>query len=168
MTKEDELILQALSPNSGIIEEETEETEDDTEVDTVDEEETSEDSEPAETEEEEEEEAEKPKTQKKKSNVEKLLSERNQLKARLAEIESKYDKSSLDDMGELVEQRAEKLIEEKLFFRDNPDAQENAETIKRLAKDHNFDLQTAYKVYSALEADQQTIAKKEAKNYSVS
>lgn len=166
MTKEDEIILQSLSPNSGINEEETEETE---EVETVEdvEEETSEDSEPAETEEEEEEVIEKP-TQKKKSNVEKLLSERNQLKARLAEIESKYDKSSLDDMGELVEQRAEKLIEEKLFFRDNPTAQENAETIKRLAKDHNFDLQTAYKVYSALEADSQTIAKKEAKTYSVS
>lgn len=98
MTKEDELILQALSPDSGINEQETEETTDDTEVEIVDEEETSEDSEPAETEEEEVEVSEKPQTQKKKSNVEKLLSERNQLKARLAELESKYDKSSLDDM----------------------------------------------------------------------
>lgn len=97
MTTEDELILQALSPDSGINEQETDETED-TEVETVEEEETSEDSETAETEEEEVEATEKPKPQKKKSNVEKLLAERNQLKARLAEIESKYEKSSLDDM----------------------------------------------------------------------
>ena len=168
MTKEDELILQELSPDSGINEQE--ETDETSEVETV-EEETPEDSETAETEEEEVEEVEvteKPQTQKKKSNVEKLLAERNQLKARLTEIESKYDKSSLDDMSELVEQRAEKLIEEKLFFRDNPEAVENAQTIKQLAKDHNFDLPTAYKVYTALETDSQTIAKKEAKVHSVS
>ena len=167
MTKEDELILQALSPDSGINEQETEETD---EVETVEEveDETSEDSEPAETEEEEVEVTEKPQTQKKKSNIEKLLSERNQLKARLAELESKYDKSSLDDMGTLAQEMAEKIIEEKLFFRDNPDAVEKADTIKQIAKEHNFDLQTAYKVYSALETDSQTIAKKEAKVHSVS
>jgi len=65
------------------------------------------------------------------------------------------------------------LIEEKFFFRDNPDAQEIAEDIKIVAKEHNMDIATAYKFHLAMtnpEAliDPQTVAKKESKKYSVS
>ena len=168
MTKEqsDELILQALSPESG-----TSDSNDDQDIDTfLDEPDESEDEDQESDRDIEDEEADDtpptPKEQKKSSNVAKLLSERNQLKARIAELEGRYDKDSLTDIESIAEAKAEKLIEEKFFFKENPEALQASDDIRELAKNHNLDLPTAYTLYKAL--DPQESAKKESKKYSVS
>lgn len=161
----DELILQALMPESG-----TSDSNDDQDIENnLDEpnESGDEDDESAlDIQDEEADDAPAPPVeQKKSSNVAKLLAERNQLKARLKELEGKYDKDSLTDLESIAEAKAEKLIEEKFFFRENPDAELVKEEIRGLAENHNLDLRTAFALYQAL--DPQESAKKEAKKYSV-
>lgn len=124
---------------------------------------------------EEEEEKEIPEVKAKKQNngYARLLAERNAMKKQLDEIRGWYEEKSLQDIDLLTSQKAEQIVEEKFFFRENPEAQEMAEEIKQVAKDHNMDIATAYKLHLAMtnpEAliDTQTQAKKESKKYSVS
>jgi len=97
------------------------------------------------------------------SNFAKILAERNALRRQLQEkIDSSYDKESMKDIESLIEERAERKIEEKLFFRDNPNAKELADEIRSVASEHNMDIETAYKFYTSV-IDPQTVAKSEAK-----
>lgn len=102
------------------------------------------------------------------SNFAKILAERNALRRQLQEkIDSSYDKESMKDIESLIEERAERKIEEKLFFRDNPNAKELADEIRSVASEHNMDIETAYKFYTSV-IDPQTVAKSEAKKLWVS
>ena len=102
------------------------------------------------------------------SNFAKVLAERNALRRQLQEkIDSSYDKESMKDIESLIEERAERKIEEKLFFRDNPNAKELADEIRSVASEHNMDIETAYKFYTSV-IDPQTVAKSEAKKLWVS
>lgn len=102
------------------------------------------------------------------SNFAKLLAERNALRRQLQEkIDSSYDKESMKDIESLIEERAERKIEEKLFFRDNPQAKELADELRSVASEHNMDIETAYKFYTSV-IDPQTGAKSEAKKLWVS
>lgn len=102
------------------------------------------------------------------SNFAKILAERNALRRQLQEkIDSSYDKESMKDIESLIEERAERKIEEKLFFRDNPQAKELADEIRSVASEHNMDIETAYKFYTSV-IDPQTAAKSEAKKLWVS
>ncbi len=102
------------------------------------------------------------------SNFAKILAERNALRRQLQEkIDSSYDKESMKDIESLIEERAERKIEEKLFFRDNPQAKELADEIRSVASEHNMDIETAYKFYTSV-IDPQTVAKSEAKKLWVS
>lgn len=145
------------APESTEVEEETEETEE------VESDEDGEDSEPEQKKVED--------TQPKKksnSNFAKVLAERNALRRQLQEkIDSSYDKESMKDIESLIEERAERKIEEKLFFRDNPNAKELADEIRSVASEHNMDIETAYKFYTSV-IDPQTVAKSEAKKLWVS
>ena len=97
------------------------------------------------------------------SNFAKILAERNALRRQLQEkIDSSYDKESMKDIESLIEERAERKIEEFLFFRDNPNAKELADEIRSVASEHNMDIETAYKFYTSV-IDPQTVAKSEAK-----
>ena len=97
------------------------------------------------------------------SNFAKILAERNALRRQLQEkIDSSYDKESMKDIESLIEERAERKIEEKLFFRDNPQAKELADELRSVASEHNMDIETAYKFYTSV-IDPQTVAKSEAK-----
>lgn len=97
------------------------------------------------------------------SNFAKILAERNALRRQLQEkIDSSYDKESMKDIESLIEERAERKIEEKLFFRDNPNAKELADELRSVASEHNMDIETAYKFYTSV-IDPQTVAKSEAK-----
>ena len=161
----DELILQALMPESG-----TSDSNDDQDIENdLDEPNESEDEDDESALDIDDKEADDtptpPAEQKKSSNVAKLLAERNQLKARLKELEGKYDKDSLTDLESIAEAKAEKLIEEKFFFRENPDAELAKDEVKELAENHNLDLKTAFALYRTL--DPQESAKREAKKYSV-
>ncbi len=145
------------APESTEVEEETEETEE------VESDEDGEDSEPEQKKVED--------TQPKKksnSNFAKILAERNALRRQLQEkIDSSYDKESMKDIESLIEERAERKIEEKLFFRDNPNAKELADELRSVASEHNMDIETAYKFYTSV-IDPQTVAKSEAKKLWVS
>jgi len=102
------------------------------------------------------------------SNFAKILAERNALRRQLQEkIDSSYDKESMKDIESLIEERAERKIEEKLFFRDNPNAKELADELRSVASEHNMDIETAYKFYTSV-IDPQTVAKSEAKKLWVS
>lgn len=102
------------------------------------------------------------------SNFAKILAERNALRRQLQEkIDSSYDKESMKDIESLIEERAERKIEEKLFFRDNPQAKELADELRSVASEHNMDIETAYKFYTSV-IDPQTGAKSEAKKLWVS
>ena len=102
------------------------------------------------------------------SNFAKVLAERNALRRQLQEkIDSSYDKESMKDIESLIEERAERKIEEKLFFRDNPNAKELADELRSVASEHNMDIETAYKFYTSV-IDPQTVAKSEAKKLWVS
>ena len=102
------------------------------------------------------------------SNFAKILAERNALRRQLQEkIDSSYDKESMKDIESLIEERAERKIEEKLFFRDNPQAKELADELRSVASEHNMDIETAYKFYTSV-IDPQTVAKSEAKKLWVS
>ena len=123
----DALILEALSPSSGTNEQEqyedapesTEEVEEETEE--VQETESDEDGTDSEPEQKKVEDTQPKK--KSNSNFAKILAERNALRRQLQEkIDSSYDKESMKDIESLIEERAERKIEEKLFFRDNPNA----------------------------------------------
>ena len=133
----------------------------------------SEDSEESDDSEQEEEKEIQEKHKKPQNGYARLLAERNAMKKQLEAIKGWYEKKSIQDIDAIATQRAEQIIEEKLFFRDNPLAQEMAEDIKFVAKEHNMDIATAYRFHLAMtnpEAliDPQTVAKKEAKKYSVS
>ena len=146
------------APESTEVEEETEDSPEENESD-----EDGEDSEPEQKKVED--------TQPKKksnSNFAKILAERNALRRQLQEkIDSSYDKESMKDIESLIEERAERKIEEKLFFRDNPNAKELADEIRSVASEHNMDIETAYKFYTSV-IDPQTVAKSEAKKLWVS
>ena len=123
----------------------------------------------------EEEEKEVPEVKAKKPNngYARLLAERNAMKKELDAVKGLYESKSIEDIDLIATKRAEQMIEEKFFFRDNPEAQEVAEDILAVAKEHNMDVATAYKFHLAMtnpEAliDPQTVAKKESKKYSVS
>ncbi|RTL13126.1 MAG: hypothetical protein EKK54_01445 [Neisseriaceae bacterium] len=96
------------------------------------------------------------------SNFAKILAERNALRRQLQEKIDSYDKESMKDIESLIEERAERKIEEKLFFRDNPQAKELADELRSVASEHNMDIETAYKFYTSV-IDPQTVAKSEAK-----
>lgn len=124
MTKQesDELILQALMPESG-----TSDSNDDQEIENnLEEPDDSEDEDnesDLDVEDEEADDAPPPPEQKKSSNIVKVLSERNQLKARVKELEEKYEKTSVSDIKTIQEAKTQELIEEAFFFRENPDAE---------------------------------------------
>ena len=141
------------APESTEVEEETEDSPEENESD-----EDGEDSEP------EQKKVEDTQTKKKSnSNFAKILAERNALRRQLQEkIDSSYDKESMKDIESLIEERAERKIEEKLFFRDNPNAKELADELRSVASEHNMDIETAYKFYTSV-IDPQTVAKSEAK-----
>lgn len=169
MTTEDQILQDAWygresTADSGINEEEqdddapeTSEEVEETETEEVTDED-GEDSEP------EQKKVEDTQTKKKSnSNFAKILAERNALRRQLQEkIDSSYDKESMKDIESLIEERAERKIEEKLFFRDNPNAKELAEELRSVASEHNMDIETAYKFYTSV-IDPQTVAKSEAK-----
>ena len=168
----DALILEALSPSSGTNEQEqyedapesTEEVEEETEE--VQETESDEDGTDSEPEQKKVEDTQPKK--KSNSNFAKILAERNALRRQLQEkIDSSYDKESMKDIESLIEERAERKIEEKLFFRDNPNAKELADELRSVASEHNMDIETAYKFYTSV-IDPQTVAKSEAKKLWVS
>ena len=168
----DALILEALSPSSGTNEQEqdndapesTQEVEEETEE--VQETESDEDGTDSEPEQKKVEDTQPKK--KSNSNFAKILAERNALRRQLQEkIDSSYDKESMKDIESLIEERAERKIEEKLFFRDNPNAIWMADEIRSVASEHNMDIETAYKFYTSV-IDPQSAAKSEAKKYSVS
>lgn len=169
MTTEDQILQDAWygresTADSGINEEEqyddapeSTEVEEETETEEVTDED-GEDSEP------EQKKVEDTQTKKKSnSNFAKILAERNALRRQLQEkIDSSYDKESMKDIESLIEERAERKIEEKLFFRDNPNAKELADELRSVASEHNMDIETAYKFYTSV-IDPQTVAKSEAK-----
>jgi hypothetical protein len=170
MTTEDQILQDAWygresTADSGINEEEqyddapesTEDVEEETETEEVTDEDGT-DSEP------EQKKVEDTQTKKKSnSNFAKVLAERNALRRQLQEkIDSSYDKESMKDIESLIEERAERKIEEKLFFRDNPNAKELADELRSVASEHNMDIETAYKFYTSV-IDPQTVAKSEAK-----
>lgn len=146
------------APESTEVEEETDESPEENKSD-----EDGEDSEP------EQKKVEDTQTKKKSnSNFAKILAERNALRRQLQEkIDSSYDKESMKDIESLIEERAERKIEEKLFFRDNPNAKELADELRSVASEHNMDIETAYKFYTSV-IDPQTVAKSEAKKLWVS
>ncbi len=169
MTTEDQILQDAWygresTADSGINEEEQDddapETSDEVE-ETETEEVTDEDGEDSEP---EQKKVEDTQTKKKSnSNFAKILAERNALRRQLQEkIDSSYDKESMKDIESLIEERAERKIEEKLFFRDNPNAKELADELRSVASEHNMDIETAYKFYTSV-IDPQTVAKSEAK-----
>lgn len=175
MTTEDQILQDAWygresTADSGINEEEqsddapesTEDVEEETETEEVTDEDGT-DSEP------EQKKVEDTQTKKKSnSNFAKVLAERNALRRQLQEkIDSSYDKESMKDIESLIEERAERKIEEKLFFRDNPNAKELADELRSVASEHNMDIETAYKFYTSV-IDPQTVAKSEAKKLWVS
>lgn len=174
MTTEDQILQDAWygresTADSGINEEEqyddapeTSEEVEETETEEVTDED-GEDSEP------EQKKVEDTQTKKKSnSNFAKILAERNALRRQLQEkIDSSYDKESMKDIESLIEERAERKIEEKLFFRDNPNAKELADELRSVASEHNMDIETAYKFYTSV-IDPQTVAKSEAKKLWVS
>lgn len=169
MTTEDQILQDAWygresTADSGINEEEQDddapETSDEVE-ETETEEVTDEDGEDSEPEQKKVEDTQPKK--KSNSNFAKILAERNALRRQLQEkIDSSYDKESMKDIESLIEERAERKIEEKLFFRDNPNAKELADEIRSVASEHNMDIETAYKFYTSV-IDPQTVAKSEAK-----
>ena len=112
--------------------------------------------------------------EKKKSNFAKVLAERNALRRQLQEkMSTQYDGESIKDIENLIEERASRKIEETLFFRDNPTAKEMADDIRDVAREHNMDIESAYKFHLAMTnpsllIDSQTLAKSEAKKQSVS
>ena len=169
MTTEDQILQDAWygresTADSGINEEEQDddapETSDEVE-ETETEEVTDEDGEDSEPEQKKVEDTQPKK--KSNSNFAKVLAERNALRRQLQEkIDSSYDKESMKDIESLIEERAERKIEEKLFFRDNPNAKELADEIRSVASEHNMDIETAYKFYTSV-IDPQTVAKSEAK-----
>ena len=174
MTTEDQILQDAWygresTADSGINEEEQDddapETSDEVE-ETETEEVTDEDGEDSEP---EQKKVEDTQTKKKSnSNFAKILAERNALRRQLQEkIDSSYDKESMKDIESLIEERAERKIEEKLFFRDNPNAKELADELRSVASEHNMDIETAYKFYTSV-IDPQTVAKSEAKKLWVS
>lgn len=169
MTTEDQILQDAWygresTADSGINEEEqdddapeTTEVEEETETEEV----TDEDGEDSEPEQKKVEDTQPKK--KSNSNFAKILAERNALRRQLQEkIDSSYDKESMKDIESLIEERAERKIEEKLFFRDNPNAKELADELRSVASEHNMDIETAYKFYTSV-IDPQTVAKSEAK-----
>lgn len=171
MTTEDQILQDAWygresTADSGINEEEqdddapetSEEAEETEEVQETESDEDGTDSEP------EQKKVEDTQTKKKSnSNFAKILAERNALRRQLQEkIDSSYDKESMKDIESLIEERAERKIEEKLFFRDNPNAKELADELRSVASEHNMDIETAYKFYTSV-IDPQTVAKSEAK-----
>jgi hypothetical protein len=169
MTTEDQILQDAWygresTADSGINEEEQDddapETSDEVE-ETETEEVTDEDGEDSEPEQKKVEDTQPKK--KSNSNFAKILAERNALRRQLQEkIDSSYDKESMKDIESLIEERAERKIEEKLFFRDNPNAKELADELRSVASEHNMDIETAYKFYTSV-IDPQTVAKSEAK-----
>mgnify|MGYP006959991711 FL=1 len=174
MTTEDQILQDAWygresTADSGINEEEQDddapETSDEVE-ETETEEVTDEDGEDSEPEQKKVEDTQPKK--KSNSNFAKILAERNALRRQLQEkIDSSYDKESMKDIESLIEERAERKIEEKLFFRDNPNAKELADELRSVASEHNMDIETAYKFYTSV-IDPQTVAKSEAKKLWVS
>lgn len=79
-------------------------------------------SEESEDESEEEEEPTAPVVQKKKSNFAKIIAERNELRRKLAEKESKYDKASLDDIRAITREEIRlenEAMKKEQFFESN-------------------------------------------------
>lgn len=86
----------------------------------------------------------------KTKSIQKVLSERNELRKRIAELEAQAGTSKevdLEYINKVAERVAYDIIEEKDFFGNNPDAVELKDEIKTLAKEHNLDLDKAYKLY---------------------
>lgn len=53
----------------------------------------------------------------------------------------------MEYINTIAEKAASELMYEKDFFNDFPDAIEHKQTLKEMAKDHNLDLDRAYKLY---------------------
>lgn len=87
---------------------------------------------------------------KESKSIKKLLSERNEMRKRIQELESMAWTSKevdIEYINKVAEKVASELIYEKDFFKENPDALEIKDDIKELARDHNLDLERAYKLY---------------------
>jgi len=178
----DALILEALSPSSGTNEQEqyddapesTDVEEETEEVQETESDEDGTDSEPEQTEE-------KPK----KSGAEKLLAQRNEarreaqeLRKQLAEankakLNEKYDPESISDMSNLSEQNAMSIYKQWRFLESKGLDLDEVEEVMTMSKELNVPIERALNFYLAEHnpkalLDTQTVAKSEAKKYSVS
>lgn len=88
---------------------------------------------------------------KKKSGVAKILAERNALRKEIAELRAKqdYDEDSVAFVEKTAEARVDALVEEKFFFKENPEAREVENEIKDIAKNMNCAISDAYTFYLA-------------------
>lgn len=179
----DALILEALSPSSGTNEQEqyedapesTEEVEEETEeVQETESDEDGEDSEP-----------EQPKERSKNSNVPKLVAQRNEarreaqeLRKQLAEINKaklneKYDPESISDFSTISDESAMSIYKQWRFLESKGLDLDEVEDVMAMSKELNVPVERALNFYLAEHnpkalLDTQTVAKSEAKKYSVS
>lgn len=177
----DALILEALSPSSGTNEQEQD---DDAPESTEVEEETEEVQETESDEDGTDSEPEQPQ-EKKKSSAEKLLAQRNEarreaqeLRKQLAEankakLSEKYEADYLDDMSWLSEQNAMSIYKQWRFLESKGLDLDEVEDVMAMSKELNVPIERALNFYLAEHnpkalLDSQTVAKSEAKKYSVS
>lgn len=155
MTEDEALLASMNAESSGISDDGDDQTPENTEngdeaetpatdlLDDIDETETdSEDNEPEATE------AEQPK---KKSNVAKLLAERNALRKEIAELKAKqgYDDDSVEFVKKVSKDEAKAYVDEQIFFMNIPEALELQEEIKGISDTMNVSLDDAYKFFLA-------------------
>lgn len=102
---------------------------------------------------------------KESKGIKKLLSERNEMRKRIQELESMAwtsKEADIEYINTVAVKAAMDMIQEQKFFEANPDAVEIEEDIKEIAKEHNLDLARAYKLYM-LDADPEELRVQEAK-----
>jgi hypothetical protein len=91
----------------------------------------------------------------KSKSVQKILSERNELRKRIKELEESVGTSrelDIEYVNAIAEKAASELMYEKEFFSEHPEAKEQKAKIKELAQEHNLDYDRAYKLLM-LESD---------------
>lgn len=145
---------------------ESENVEDETEQESQDEE-----TETSKEETETEQEQPKPKA---KSNVPKLLQERNEMRRRIQELESQVWTDKDIDL-EYINMKAQQIASETYyrneFFKNTPWAYDVKDEIETLMQEHNLDIDRAYKLY-LIEQDPEELKilnnKKNAKKFDVS
>lgn len=178
----DALILEALSPSSGTNEQEQD---DDAPESTEVEEETEETEEVESDEDGEDSEPEQPKEKSKNSNVPKLVAQRNEarreaqeLRKQLAEVNKaklneKYDPESISDFSTISDESAMSIYKQWRFLESKGLDLDEVEDVMAMSKELNVPIERALNFYLAEHnpkalLDTQTVAKSEAKKYSVS